>query len=227
MSRKPSALRRGFLQALPIVVGVLPFGIAYGAAVAQNMPWWGGMGMSALVFAGSAQFIAVGLVAQGAAPLSIIITTALVNLRFVLMSSALSPVLRKKGPRWQPLLAFFVVDESFAVSSVEFERGKSDALFFLGSGLALYFIWQLSTAAGIWFGPLIPEGFGLEFALSASFIGLLALLIRSRPAALVGLLAAILSLALYYALPGTWAPLIAALIAATIGVMWEQRKRGA
>jgi len=125
------------------------------------------------------------------------------------------------------LLAFFVVDETFAVSSVEFERGESDALFFLGSGLALFCIWQLSTAAGIWFGPLIPEGFGLEFALSASFIGLLALLIRSRPVALVSLLAAILSLALYDALPGTWAPLIAALIAATIGVIWEQRKRGA
>ena len=44
MNRKTSALWRGFLQALPIVVGVLPFGITYGAAVAQNMPWWGGMG---------------------------------------------------------------------------------------------------------------------------------------------------------------------------------------
>jgi len=121
MSREISALRRGFLKALPIVLGVLPFGIAYGAAAAQHMPWWGGMGMSVIVFAGSAQFIAVGLIAQGAAPLSIIITTALVNLRYVLMSSALSPVLRKKGARWQALLAFFVVDETFAVSSVEFD----------------------------------------------------------------------------------------------------------
>ena len=226
MSRKTSTLRRGFLQALPIVLGVFPFGIAYGAAAAQTMPWWSGMGMSALVFAGSAQFISVGLMAQGAAPLSIIITTALVNLRYVLMISALSPILRKKGFRWQPLLAFFITDETFAISSAEFEHGERDAMFYLGSGLALYFVWQLSTAAGIWFGPLIPEGFGLEFALSASFIGLLALLIRSRPVALVSLLAAILSLALYEALPGTWGPLIAALIAATIGVIWEQRKRG-
>lgn len=201
MSPRASPLQRGFLRALPIMLGVVPFGVAYGAAAAQNMPWWGGMGMSALVFAGTAQFIAVGLMSQGTAPLSIITTTALVNLRFVLMSSALSPVLRKMGHRWQPLLAFFVVDESFAVSSAEFESGRSDALFFLGSGL--------------------------EFALSASLIGLLALLIRSRPAALVALLAAILSLALCYALPRTWAPLLAALIAATTGVIWERRKRGA
>lgn len=135
MSQERSPLQRGFLRALPIMLGVVPFGVAYGAAAAQNMPWWGGTAMSALVFAGTAQFIAVGLMAQGAAPLSIIATTALVNLRFVLMSSALSPVLRKMGHRWQPLLAFFVVDESFAVSSAEFEGGRSDTLFFLGSGL--------------------------------------------------------------------------------------------
>jgi 4-azaleucine resistance transporter AzlC len=227
MRQEYQSIRRGFIKALPVLTGVIPFGIAYGAAAAQALPWWGGVGMSALVFAGTAQFLAVGLISQGASALSIVLTTALVNLRYVLLGAALSPVLRKAGRRAQPLLAIFVVDESFAISSAEFERGRGDAYFFLGTGLALYVIWQVSTVLGITFGPLIPGGFGLEFAFQASFIGLLALLVRTRPEAMVALLAAVLSLVLHTAIPATWSPLVATILAATIGVLWERSRSGA
>ena len=220
-----SALRRGFLRALPFVVGVTPFGIAYGAAAAQTMHWSQGLGMSALVFAGTAQFIAVGLLSQGAPALSVVVTTLMVNLRFVLLTAALSPVLLKEKRRWQAVMAFLVVDESFAVSSVGFERGES-SFFFLGTGLALWLIWLLSSATGIWLGPLIPEGYGLEFALPASLIGLLALLVRTRLLAVTALLAAVLCLALYFVLPGPWPLLLGALIATSLAVIWEQSRCG-
>ena len=220
-----SALQRGFLRALPFVVGVTPFGIAYGAAAAQAMHWSQGLGMSALVFAGTAQFIAVGLLSQGAPALSVVVTTIVVNLRFVLLTAALSPVLIKEKRRWQAVMAFFVVDESFAVSSVGFKQGES-SFFFLGTGLALWLIWLLSGAAGILLGPLIPEGYGLEFALPASLIGLLALLARTRLATLTALIAAALCLALHFVLPGTWSSLVGALVATTIAVIWEQSRCG-
>jgi 4-azaleucine resistance transporter AzlC len=219
------ALQRGFRRTLPFVLGVTPFGIAYGAAAAQTMHWSQGLGMSALVFAGTAQFIAVGLLSQGAPLLSVIVTTLVVNLRFVLLTAALSPQLLKERRRWQAVMAFFVVDESFAVSSVGFKQGES-SFFLLGTGLALWLIWLLSGAAGIWLGPLIPAGYGLEFALPASLIGLLALLVRTRLAMLTALIAAVLCLALYFVLPGTWPSLVGALVATTIVVIWEQSKCG-
>ena len=207
------------------MVGVTPFGIAYGAAAAQTMNWSQGLGMSALVFAGTAQFIAVGLLSQGAPALSVVVMTLIVNLRFVLLTAALSPELLKVKRRWQAVMAFFVVDESFAVSSVGFKQGES-SFFFLGTGLALWLIWLLSGVAGIWLGPLIPAGYGLEFALPASLIGLLALLMRTRLATATGLMAAVLCLALSSVLPGTWPSLLGALVATTLAVAWEQSRCG-
>ena len=226
MTGRTVAFQRGFRRVLPVVLGVVPFGIAYGAASAQAMHWSQCLGMSALVFAGTAQFIAVGLLSQGVNLVSIIATTLMVNLRFVLLSSALSPVLLRETRAWQAVMSFFVVDESFAISTVEFERGETSSFLFLGTGCALWVIWMLSSALGIWLGPLIPKGYGFEFALPASLIGVLALLIRTRAVAAVGILGALLCLAMYSVLPGAWSSLLAAMVATTLGVIWERWRCG-
>jgi len=217
---------RGVRRTLPVMLGVIPFGIAYGASAVQHLSRFQAMGMSLIVFAGTAQFIAVGLMAQGASPIIILTTTALVNLRFLLMSAAFVPHLRARRRIVQVLLAPLVVDETLAVSSVEWGTENFDKRFLLGSGLTTYVTWQLSSLAGILSGPLLAPGPVLEFALPASLIGLLVLLVRSRQVMIIGLLAALITLLLHSFLPHTWSILIATIFSASVGVMIQRWKPG-
>lgn len=213
---------RGFQATLPIALGVAPLGIAYGAVASQSMAPWQGALMSLTVFAGTAQFISASMLSQGAAYLPILITGILINMRLILMSAALTPHVKKSPRSLHLLIAQLLTDESFAVSMAEFERGGKDPLFPVGSGLAIYVSWQLSTLAGLAFGANIPDGLGLEFALPASLICLLFILVRERRAALVAGLSAVLSLACRPLVSGTWSTMVATMVAATLGVVWKR-----
>ncbi|MFW5986292.1 MAG: AzlC family ABC transporter permease, partial [Halanaerobiales bacterium] len=111
-------LRAGFKDALPIIMGYVPIGIAYGMLAVQNgLDGYTTVAMSFFVFAGSSQLITVEMVGKGAAVLAIILMTFLVNLRHLLMSASLSLHFQKTDSRLLPLLSFFITDESFAVGS--------------------------------------------------------------------------------------------------------------
>ena len=217
-----SRLWKGLKATLPIALSVTPFGIAYGAVASRSLaPWQAGL-MSLTVFAGTAQFVAASMLAQGTAYLPILITGILLNVRLVLMSAALTPHLKRAPRALYPIMAQLLTDETFAVSMAAFERGLDDPLFFVGSGIALYSIWQLATWVGLTFGAALPPGLGLEYALPGSLICLLFLLVRDRRAALIAVLAAVLSLALRPLVSGTWSTMSATLIAATLGVIWKR-----
>ncbi len=213
---------RGVRATIPIALGVAPFGVAYGTVAAGSMAPWQAQLMSLTVFAGTAQFITASMLSEGAAYLPVLLTGVLINLRLLLLSAALAPHVAKAPRALQPVLAQLLTDESFAVSVAEFEQRSADWRFFVGSGLAIFCVWQVSTAVGIVFGAAIPAGLGLDFALPASLICLLFLLVRGRRAAVVALGSAALSLALVLALPGTWNVMVATLLAATVGAAWKR-----
>ncbi len=176
----------GVRATLPLELGAIPFGIIFGAlAVNSGISPGGAAAMSALVFAGSAQFIAAGLVASGAGIAVIVLTTAIVNLRHALYSATLAPYLKHLPQRWLIPLGFWLTDESFAVVITRFRR-DGDAphrhWFFFGSAALMYINWQIWTWVGIVAGQAIhdPASWGLDFAMIATFIGMLAGLIRER-----------------------------------------------
>jgi len=215
-------LWRGFRATLPLTLSVAPFGLAYGAVASQGMAPWQAQLMSLTVFAGTAQFIAASMIAQGAAYLPVLLTGVLINMRLVLMSAALTPHVKGAPRRLYPIIAQLLTDESFAVSMAEFERRPSDPWFFIGSGLAIFIPWQIVTALGAAFGAGLPAGWGLEYALPGSLICLVFLLVRGRRAALVSLLAAGLSLLLRPVVSGTWSTMAATVVAASLGVAWKR-----
>lgn len=218
--------RLGLMGALPVVLGYLPIGFAVGVLAAQT-----GLSaaetafMSLLVYAGASQFIALHLLGAGAAPLTIVMTTLLVNLRHLLMSAALSPYLRGVRASALAFLSFTLTDEVFAVNSVEFQRrGRGDPWFMSGLHLLPYLTWQGSTVVGAVLGGMIsePEAWGLDFALAAMFIGLLVLQWRSGTVALTVLMAAGLAVGFAPALPG-WGVMLAAPVAAAVGLVFQRR----
>ena len=226
--KQNNVLLSAFKQALPIVLGYLPVGFAYGVLARKSgISIDNTVIMSLIVFAGSAQFIAVGLIASGASALSVIITTFIVNLRHMLMSAALSPYLKK----WSKLeiagFTFQLTDESFAVHSTRFADGDNHkGETFLINSIAQA-AWVGGTVLGIFSSTLINDvkPMGLDYALPAMFIALLIFQIKDKSHVIVGLITGLLSTALALGGAGQWNVIIATLIGATLGaaVKWGNK----
>lgn len=205
---------------MPIVLGYVPIGLALGvlAARAGLSPVETGA-MSVFVYAGASQFIGVSMIASGVAPLTIALTTLLVNLRHVLMSAALAPYMGHIRRSRAAALSFFVTDESFAVSEAAFRRdGRADAMYMVGLYVTAYASWVLATTAGAVIGGafVVPDALGLEFALPAMFIGLLAGQLREKTGVLVAGVAG--AIAVFGGeMLGNWTVMVAAVVAAAVG----------
>ncbi|WP_240648155.1 AzlC family ABC transporter permease [Pararobbsia silviterrae] len=220
---------------IPMLVGAAPFGIIFGALV-MTLPNhalgpWLGQWMSLAVFAGSSQFIAVGLVASHAALPVIWFTTLIVNGRHLLYAASLSPRLAHLPLRWRALLGMLLVDETFAVA-IDYERrapGSPVAHWhFLGSGIAMYLNWQAFTLIGLWFGAAFPglQSLGLDFAMVATFIAIVMPQARVARFALAAIVAGGLAYAwrhLPYQL-GLLAAVLAGVAVGTIVTLWQQRR---
>lgn len=177
-STRLSSLAAGARDTLPMLVGAAPFGMIFGTLAASSAlaPWQGQL-MSLGVFAGSSQFIAVGLVAGHAGLLVIWFTTFIVNLRHMLYAATLLPHVARLPARWRWTLGFLLTDETFAVMNGYYSRHPQAPLghwYFLGSGLAMYANWQLWTLVGLLFGAAFPQmqSLGLDFAMVATFIAI-------------------------------------------------------
>lgn len=181
------AFWQGARATLPLIVGAIPFGLLFGTlAGPSGLSVAGTLAMSLIVYAGSAQFIALGLLAGGAGAGVIVATTFVVNLRHLLYSAALVERVKHLPQRWRIPLAFWLTDETFAaVSSRLLQAGEDPNMrwYYLGSALSMYGNWQLCTWLGLGLGELFPDmtGWGLDFAMSVTFIGMVAPYLRARP----------------------------------------------
>ncbi len=198
---------RGVRAEFPLLIGVTPFGMIYGVlAISAGIPPAAAQAMSAVIFAGSAQFITTQL--YSATPLLLIVLTIfVVNLRHLLYSASLAPYLDKLRPGWKFLLAYLLTDEAYAVTIAEYQRNERDGThsqgFFLGAGLALWACWQASTAVGVFLGANLPQNWSLDFTLALTFIAIVVPTLKNRgliAAAVIASFTAILSAALPYKL---------------------------
>lgn len=219
-------VRAGFVATLPLWLGAAPFGAVYAVtALAAGLSPGQTLLMSLIVFAGASQFTAAVLVAAGAAPLAIVLTTLVVNARHLLLAASLAPFVRTERPLTKALLAFQLTDESYALGIRRFLEGRGSTAFQFGANVSLYVCWQFSTIAGILLGALIPDpnAYGLGLVFPLTFIALLVPLLREAARAgdsltlVVAALAAILSVGGAVLLPGQWYLLIAGVVASGLG----------
>jgi 4-azaleucine resistance transporter AzlC len=219
----------GISRALPIVLGYVPIGLAYGVlAQKAGLSALNTLLMSILVYAGSAQLIAVGLLADGTPPLPIILTTFVVNLRHLLFSAAVAPFLKRWRKADLAAFAYELTDETFAVHSAQFaSQGVPARAEVFATNVTAQVSWVFGTALGILVGGAIAdvEPLGLDYALAAMFIALLVLQIEARVQVAVALLAGAVSVGLLLAGLTQWHVIAATVVAATAGVVLERWNR--
>ena len=225
---KKQIVRQGVSAAWPICLGYFPVGLALGVlAQKAGLPWWAVAMMSILVFAGSAQFICVAMLAAGASITSIILTTFVINLRHVLMSSALAVYLRGVSRWFLALYSYGITDESFAVNLNRFREGGWDRWRALTVNHLANFTWIMATICGTLIGQFVPQGaLGIDYALPAMFICLLVLQLEGGIHIFTGLIAAGFSVAWYLSIPGDSYIGGASIGAATIGYILKRHLRG-
>lgn len=200
-----SGLRDGLVGSLPLVPSVFVYGTVFGGLAVQAglrpLEVWG---MSLLVFAGAAQFIAVPMLAAGASPVAIVLTTFVVNMRHYLMAAALAPSFRGFPRPWLALVAHGINDESFAVAVAR--RNPPDPWCFIGSVIAVSGSFLGGMLTGTLLGGLVadPSRWGLDFAFPGVFLSLVAVQLRGRSDWLVALASAVVAVAMALVLPGTW-----------------------
>lgn len=221
----------GVRATLPLVAGDVPFGLIYGVqGAAAHVPPLIILAMSSVIFAGSAQLIAVNQMgAVPPVPYSImVLTNGVVNLRHMLYGATLGPQLRGLGRRWKLVLAYLLTDETFAVTSVRYQQLGGEATrhwFYLGTGLTVWISWQIVTLAGVLIGGQVPERWALDFAVPLTFIGLIMPTLRDR-ALVAAAAAAGLAAVLANSLPLRLGLIVAAAVGILTGLLVESLTGG-
>jgi 4-azaleucine resistance transporter AzlC len=217
----------GLAAAWPICLGYIPIGLSLGVLAQKGgLAPWQMAAMSLLVFAGGSQFIAVAMLGTGASPLAIVSTVFMVNLRHLLMSSALAIHFSGISRRFLAFFAYGITDESFAVNLTRFSQGDWDRRSALTLNHAANATWVVSSVIGVYLGQLVPAGAaGVDYALTGMFICLLVFQLRSPIFTVTALIAAVCSVLVYLWLPGNAYVIIAACLAATTGLVLKRALR--
>jgi 4-azaleucine resistance transporter AzlC len=215
---------------IPLMLGAFPFGMIYGAlATTAGLSKGATMAMSAFVFAGSAQFIAVGMVAAHAPIAIIILTTFIVNLRHMLYSATLLPYLKNLHQGWRISLAFWLTDETFAVTIHRYRRENLPGCahwYQLGSSIAMYLNWQFWSYVGLLLGDQIPDAsnWGLDVAMPITFIGMIIPFVKSWPMGVCVLTAGAASL-MTMSLPYKVGIMVSAFVGIAAGLLTERSRK--
>jgi 4-azaleucine resistance transporter AzlC len=229
MSTLRSEFLAGVQAELPILLGVMPFGMIYGAlALGAGLTTRTAQAMSVIVFAGSAQFVATQLFKLGTPGIVIVLTTFVVNLRHVLYSASIAPHVKSLDRKWKFLLAYLLTDEAYAVVITHYNRtaeapSPHRRWYFLGAGLTLWCTWQASTAIGIWLGAQIPAGWALDFTLALTFIALVMPALNDHPS-----VAAALSAGIVAVVGASWPYKLGLMAAAMTGILvglWVEARK--
>lgn len=174
IQNKKESIKQGAIMSVPMILGFLPIAMAFGL-LAKNTgmtlrdTWM----MSAIVFAGSSQFMVLELLNTGVSMGSMILATFLLNLRHLMMSASLSLDFKDIDKRYLPLVAFGITDESFSI--VSFNKEKIDlpyilTLFFIG-----HTAWWVGSVMGYLIGEILPKS--LQLSLSVGLYAMFAALL--------------------------------------------------
>lgn len=197
-TEQAAAFREGAVKSVPLVLGVVPWGVVTGVAmVSAGLTNTQAIAMNVLVFAGSSQLAVLPLFIAKA-PLWVMYATGLlVNLRYFIYSAVLAPFFSQLSRPWRVLLSYITVDGVFAMFAGRFRPGdehRHKHWFYLGGSVLMWVCWQIAGFVGIFGGALIPRTWSLDFAATLALIALLMPLLFDRAVVCGAVVAGVVSL---------------------------------
>ena len=186
------ALRRGFRDVVPLLLGVVPFALVVGVAAGNaGLDLELAIGMSVVVFAGASQLAALELLRTDAPILVVIVTAVIINLRMFMYSASIAPYFKDFAAKWKAGLAYVLTDQAYALSIARFETDEavSRREYYLGAAVPLWVVWQIMTVVGVVVGASVPDRWGLDFAVPLVFLALLVPAVDDRPTMVAALFA--------------------------------------
>lgn len=221
----------GVRTSLPLLPAVAPFGLIAGiAAVESGLSPYVAVAMSTLIFAGASQLAAIQLLSAGAAPVVILLTIAVINLRFAMYSASLAPHFSHLGGVRKLLAGYFLVDQAYAMSIIRYASMPREAKlpFYLGIGVTVWLVWELATVLGAFLGTQVPRSWSLHFAVPLTFLSMLIVSIRDRAmvvAACVGGVVATLGQGMPYKLGIITGALCGIVAGVAAGALWARSRK--
>lgn len=218
----------GFRGIMPVMTGVIPFGAVVGTVASEaGFSFAETVLMNVFVFAGAAQLAATEMMTKHTAAVVVVVTGLIINLRFLLYSAALSPILQRSNFFVKLACAYCLTDQNYAVMTAHQDKLKtnSDSLwFYSGASACMIFTWHASVVGGFIFGNFAPATWALDYAVPLSFVALVIPTLKSRNYIYVAAFSTLLSIALH-PLPYRLGLIITALAAIALAALIT-RKRG-
>ncbi|WP_223067227.1 AzlC family ABC transporter permease [Paenibacillus caui] len=222
-------IKTGILEALPLAFAIAAYGLSYGVlATEADFSLAASVAMSLLVFSGAVQIVAVGMLASGASPASVLFTSILLNLRNLLYGAALAEGLAP-AKKWRWLLSFGVSDEPFVLGSSRFKKYGPDPLYFGIVAGVFYLAWIISSLIGALVGNQAdPQKWGLDLAFPITFAALLIPSLKEKPVIATALAAAVIAIGFEYFMPGNeFTIMITGVLAPLAGLYLKRRSLNA
>jgi predicted branched-subunit amino acid permease len=212
----------------PMVLGIVPFGLALGATIgASSVDTSAGLASAPAILAGAAQLATLQMLDAGSNPVVIVVSALLINLRILLYGASLAPWFQGVRLRTRLLLAVAVIDQTHFVCTPRFEQGDLDrrgrVAYYSGASVWLVAAWLGSQTVAVALGAELPAAARLDMAAPLALVGLLAKSVGTRPSALAGAVG-VLVVTLGAGLPFHSATLVATLVAIATAVVYETRR---
>jgi len=211
-----------------VLLGIIPFGVITGVAmVASGIPPLVAMLMSLIVFAGASMVASAQLLASAAPAALIVLTTLIINLRFMMYSASLRAHFAGAPLRWRIAVAYLVADNVYGLLLSRFSEHPQDEgklEYFLGAGIVVWAAWQAAVLGGILIGASVPASWRLEFAAPLAFIAMTIPHLRDR-AMIAAALAAGFAVIAAHGLPLRLNIVAAAAVGITAGLLVEKKSR--
>jgi len=210
-----------------VLLGIVPFGVITGVAmVASGIPPLVALLMSLIVFAGASMVASAQLLASAAPAALIVLTTLIINLRFMMYSASLRVHFAQAPLRWRVAVAYLIADNVYGLLLSRFSEHPKDEgklEYFLGAGIVVWAAWQAAVLGGILIGAGVPASWRLEFAAPLAFIAMTIPHLRDR-AMIAAALAAGVAVISAHELPLRFNIVVAAAVGIATGMLFEKKK---
>lgn len=217
----------GFKSTLPLIAGVLPFGMLYATlANSVGFPPWLIVFISIVVFGGSSQLVFIDLFQTLSSTFQAVLGSNIVNARHLIYSAGVSSHFSSYNLKWRLLLSYLLTDQLYAISETHKKTIDSYSIqiqpwFYFGSGFCTWSSWVLATIAGIIFGQAVPSDWNLAFSIPLMFLPLIFMTSRNL-AAFATCLFSVGFVVLFFKVPFGLGVLLAILLSSFFGYQFQK-----